>query len=132
MSAFNPTKWEQRWCPACEREVAASRRRPGHALHLLLSCITLGLWAVVWLFLGLGRASQPLRCAVCHTPTTELAEASRVKRTSDVQEYVVASVNEYRDLYDRATARLADRSQPAQEDAPEPHPNSTPPPGWAA
>jgi hypothetical protein len=117
MSAFNPTKWEQRWCPACEREVAASRRRPGHALHCFLFFITIGLWFGVWLLMGLGRSAQPLRCAVCHTPTSALAQPSQVLAASDLQGVKAGVALQARNDYQQVIERfpqaepVADRAQ---------------------
>lgn len=71
------TKWQQRWCPACKREVAASRRRPGHVLHGTLTAVTLAAWAPIYGAVAAARASQPLRCAQCQSKTLPLSDQMR-------------------------------------------------------
>ena len=52
-------------CRTCNRAVLTRKRSPNHVLHLLLVPVTFGVWAFVWLFLGISSNSNPARCAGC-------------------------------------------------------------------
>lgn len=54
----------QRYCHTCQRPVLATRTKPNHVLHFLVTMFTCGLWAFVWLFISLA-AREPWRCQVC-------------------------------------------------------------------
>lgn len=41
--------YKQKWCAQCNRNVRAERRGPNHILHLLLTLVTFGVWAIIWL-----------------------------------------------------------------------------------
>ena len=51
------------YCPDCGRNVLIRRPGTNHVLHLLLSCLTLGLWLPVWLLCSIKIGGW--RCTVC-------------------------------------------------------------------
>jgi DNA-directed RNA polymerase subunit RPC12/RpoP len=54
-------------CPDCgERRLIASRK-PNHLLHLILTIITVGLWAVIWFFIAWSGEFHKWRCQNCGT-----------------------------------------------------------------
>jgi hypothetical protein len=56
------------YCQHCEEKCVVRRRSPNHVLHLLLTCFTLGFWALIWL----GSAVQVggWRCSKCGSKAT--------------------------------------------------------------
>jgi ribosomal protein L37AE/L43A len=44
-------KQKQVYCPDCKKNVAATKNTPNHILHLALTIVTCGAWAIVWGFL---------------------------------------------------------------------------------
>jgi hypothetical protein len=54
----------QRFCPGCDRLVAAYRSRPNHTFHLILTLLTLGLWSIVWLLIAVAGLGS-WRCRGC-------------------------------------------------------------------
>jgi hypothetical protein len=56
------------YCATCRRQTLHHKQRVNHVLHLILSILTAGLWAVfVWLPLGAMNTSRRMRCTVCGT-----------------------------------------------------------------
>ena len=59
---------ELRTC-ACGRLVTVQVRRPNHALHAVMSLLTMGLWLIVWLIAIIEAAlSRPGRCPCGRRP----------------------------------------------------------------
>jgi hypothetical protein len=58
----------QRYCPTCNRLVLANKRTPNHILHLLLTVLLLGAWAIVWLIVAL-TSNKPYLCTTCGSVT---------------------------------------------------------------
>ena len=54
---------EAGYCNACQIRTTLQAQTPNHILHLLLTLVTAGVWAIVWLLLALQRA--PYRCSRC-------------------------------------------------------------------
>lgn len=38
-----------------------------HVLHLLLSLLTLGLWILIWIIVGISNSQEKPRCVACKT-----------------------------------------------------------------
>jgi ribosomal protein S14 len=54
------------YCATCGRQTLHTKDRVNHVLHLLLSIVTVGLWAVfVWIPLGMKNSAARTRCSVC-------------------------------------------------------------------
>jgi len=53
---------ERKWCPQCDAYVKAERHGASHLFHLVMSCITVGLWLIVWFFVANGRE---FHCSTC-------------------------------------------------------------------
>jgi hypothetical protein len=51
------------FCRCCRQDVLILRRLPLHGLHLLLSCLTAGLWVPLWL--RATRRGRDWRCSLC-------------------------------------------------------------------
>lgn len=49
-------------CPT-HGPVLARAKGPNHILHLLLTIVTAGLWAIIWIFACMGK--RDWRCPVC-------------------------------------------------------------------
>lgn len=59
-------KYELRTCRNCDELVTVPVRRPNHALHAVMSILTMGLWLFVWLAAILeASAARPGRCPNC-------------------------------------------------------------------
>lgn len=56
-------------CRECQKRTKHERQFKdiSHILHLLLSIITFGLWAIVWFLLIMLHDKGPWRCSVCGT-----------------------------------------------------------------
>ena len=56
------------WCYTSDDQRLFVRQKPNHILHLILSILTVGIWAIfVWLPLTLVNSSKAPRCTVCST-----------------------------------------------------------------
>lgn len=56
------------YCATCQRQTLHTKPRINNILHLILSVLTLGIWAVlVWIPLGIKNRSTRTRCMVCGT-----------------------------------------------------------------
>jgi hypothetical protein len=57
-------------CPHCRCDRMFVHARIANWLHLLLTIVTAGLWAIVWLAVFIGKSLRPWRCAACgwHKP----------------------------------------------------------------
>jgi hypothetical protein len=56
----------QHYCATCGRQTLHTKERINHVLHLLLSIVTVGIWAlVVWIPLGMKNSASRTRCTVC-------------------------------------------------------------------
>jgi hypothetical protein len=54
------------YCATCQRQSLFTKPRINHVLHLILSVLTLGVWALlVWLPLGLINSGRKPKCATC-------------------------------------------------------------------
>ena len=52
------------YCGHCQKQVMAQGTRPNHVLHLILTLVTFGLWAIVWLLVSIGKIGG-YRCTAC-------------------------------------------------------------------
>lgn len=50
-------------CKRCGEPTEHLEKKPSHLLHLILTILTLGLWAVVWVLLSLGSGAA--KCTEC-------------------------------------------------------------------
>lgn len=59
--------WNQEilWCGTCGKETPHTQKPPNHAVHLLLSLATLGVWIIPWIWLSV-KQDRP-RCDDCGT-----------------------------------------------------------------
>jgi hypothetical protein len=64
-------------CPHCRQEAVFSHARIATRRHLLLTLVTGGLWAVVWVSLLVGKALRPWRCCVCGWHKAEFRSGPR-------------------------------------------------------
>lgn len=55
------------YCQTCGRQSMFVKPRINHVLHLILTIVTIGLWSLVWLTLGIVNAVKGPRCQVCGT-----------------------------------------------------------------
>jgi len=55
----------QRKCKNCGEMRPFEKRGVNHVLHLLLTLVTVGLWAVMWLLLVLFNCFHSYRCRTC-------------------------------------------------------------------
>jgi hypothetical protein len=54
------------YCPVCQRQSLFIKPRINHVLHLILSILTVGIWALfVWLPLGFINSGKRPRCQTC-------------------------------------------------------------------
>lgn len=56
------------WCKYCQQQQLMVKPRINHVLHLILTLVTLGVWGIVWIGLGLMSALKRYRCSQCGTP----------------------------------------------------------------
>ncbi len=52
-----------KFCATCNRQSLAVRKGTNHILHLLISCVTFGLWIPVWVLTSIKIGGW--RCNVC-------------------------------------------------------------------
>jgi predicted RNA-binding Zn-ribbon protein involved in translation (DUF1610 family) len=65
------------FCPHCGEQRLLLRESPNHVLHLILTVLTLGLWAVVWLLVAMNKSGGPARCSVCGTELHQFYRAGQ-------------------------------------------------------
>ena len=54
------------YCATCQRQSRFEKPRINHVLHLILSVLTIGFWAIlVWLPLGVINAARKPKCSTC-------------------------------------------------------------------
>jgi hypothetical protein len=58
------SKISSAYCPTCDQQRMHSGKQPNHILHLLLSCITFGIWLPVWLVLSVARKPRCMQCGM--------------------------------------------------------------------
>lgn len=54
----------RRYCPEEEKMVLAQKQTPNHILHLLLTLVTFGAWAIVWAIVAVSAPGR-YRCPSC-------------------------------------------------------------------
>jgi len=52
------------YCSNCQKQVLAQGTKPNHILHLLLTIVTGGIWAPIWLLITFMNAGN-YRCNQC-------------------------------------------------------------------
>lgn len=52
------------YCRHCNKNVMTQKNTPNHLLHLILTVLTLGVWAIVWIILMLSNIGGR-RCTEC-------------------------------------------------------------------
>ena len=55
----------QLYCETCAQLRPFDRPAPNHVLHLLLSCITFGLWLIVWFAAAIANSPEEYYCRTC-------------------------------------------------------------------
>ena len=56
------------FCLVCQQQRLFTKEKPNHLLHLVLSVLTLGIWAIfVWLPISIAAQARRPRCASCGT-----------------------------------------------------------------
>jgi hypothetical protein len=55
------------WCHVCQQQRMMTKPKINHVLHLILTLVTLGVWSLVWLTLGIISTAQGFRCTQCGT-----------------------------------------------------------------
>lgn len=55
------------YCYVCGKQSRYVKPRINHTLHLILAIVTIGIWGIVWLILGLSNSGKPVRCVTCGT-----------------------------------------------------------------
>ena len=62
-----PIQSVQRYCPSCQQTRLAQRKIPHHGAHLVMSILTVGLWAVfIWFpLILLTEVFDKFRCPFC-------------------------------------------------------------------
>lgn len=58
---------KRRYCKYCKEYVAANRGSPNHAMHLVLTIFTLGLWLPIYLIASLNQTHNCVRCGAVTT-----------------------------------------------------------------
>lgn len=54
------------YCATCGQQRLFVKQKPNHVLHLILSVLTVGIWALfVWIPLTMIAASKGARCTTC-------------------------------------------------------------------
>lgn len=51
------------WCEQCNAQRMVARKTPNHLLHLILTVLTCGLWAAVWILTSIRFGGW--RCTTC-------------------------------------------------------------------
>ena len=57
-------KQTRRFCKQCGQNRLAVGTKPNHVLHLILTILTAGLWAIVWVVVA-GLSAGNFRCSQC-------------------------------------------------------------------
>jgi hypothetical protein len=60
-------------CPHCRVYRVCERPAPNHVFHLLMTLVTLGIWLVVWLWIGINAEFRPWVCSSCRGEVEEPA-----------------------------------------------------------
>ena len=55
----------QAHCPRCRHKQLFKREGINHFAHLVLSIVTLGLWAISWVSVIIGHRHRPFYCDQC-------------------------------------------------------------------
>jgi hypothetical protein len=55
----------QLFCETCQQPRPFDKPGPNHVLHLLLSCITFGLWLIMWFFAAIADSPKEYHCRTC-------------------------------------------------------------------
>lgn len=58
-------KQASQFCYVCDQQRLFQKPRINHVLHLILTLVTVGLWGIVWIILGISNSAKPLRCTAC-------------------------------------------------------------------
>jgi DNA-directed RNA polymerase subunit RPC12/RpoP len=52
------------YCSHCKKKVKVRKNKLNHIFHFIMTIITLGIWAIIWIFLALSNAFE-WRCVNC-------------------------------------------------------------------
>ena len=61
-------KHKSYYCKSCQKNILFIQDSPNHALHIILSIFTAGLWLIVWFFVAIGE--KDWHCSVCGSKPT--------------------------------------------------------------
>jgi hypothetical protein len=50
-------------CESCKKQVMIRRKGTNHILHLLMTCLTMGFWIVIWILAACAKGHW--RCTQC-------------------------------------------------------------------
>ena len=53
-----------RMCKKCKRETIHSAPKTAHIIHFILTIVTAGFWAIIWLIVALNNKTKA-KCSVC-------------------------------------------------------------------
>lgn len=56
------------FCPVCNQQRRIERATTNNVFHLLMTVLTLGLWALIWAFQGTSGETATWRCTTCGSP----------------------------------------------------------------
>ncbi len=72
-------------CRYCGKPTLHLEEKPNHILHLLLTIVTMGVWLIVWVLLGMSSRLSSSTCTVCGSvPPAEAVSAPRPPKAGAV------------------------------------------------
>jgi hypothetical protein len=72
MAEFKESKG---YCQTCKKQVLIRRKGTNHLLHLILTLLTGGLWAIVWILCAI--QIDGWRCSQCGSKAARLADTQQ-------------------------------------------------------
>ena len=67
VSATVPENHRQAYCRSCDKQVMAVVRRPNHLSHFIVTCMTGGVWGIVWIVVAM--RGEEYHCSRCGAKT---------------------------------------------------------------
>ncbi len=58
------------YCLTCQRQTLHIKPRINHTAHLIGTIVTVGMWSVVWLAVGLANSAELVACSQCGSRPT--------------------------------------------------------------
>ena len=72
----------QLFCETCQRPRPFDKPGPNHILHLLLSCLTFGLWLTMWFLAAIADSPKEYHCRACGWQPSSLRAYGKRNRGS--------------------------------------------------